>query len=97
MPAEAGSHSVICDPVRGGRLQPAVGRFSRSGLAQKRRGAHGGVAAVRDAVGDPDGAEAAAGQEQAGNRRDAPLDGGHAREMADLVLRALSRPAEQLG
>ena len=36
--------------------------------SKERRGAGGGLAAIGDAVGDADGAEAAAGEEDAGNR-----------------------------
>src|SRR5204862_60172 len=46
-----------------------------------------------DAVGDPDAAEAAAGEEHAGMPRERAIDGGHAVQMADLVLRVAAIPA----
>src|SRR4051794_9067155 len=61
---------------------------------QKRRGPCGGVAAIGDAVGDADRAEAATGHEESRDGGEALLDGGEALEMPDFILRALSRPAE---
>ena len=53
----------------------------------------GGRAAVGDAVGDADAAEAAAGDEQAGVRRQCALDRRHAIEVPDLVLRVRRAPS----
>src|SRR5580765_2469714 len=53
----------------------------------------GGGAAVRDAIGNADPTEAAAGDEKAGMRRELTLDGGESIEVSDLVLRVGVLPA----
>src|SRR5687768_2079456 len=60
----------------------------RSGLGRR-------LAPVGDAIGNTDGAEPAAGDEDAGNRGQQALDCRHALEVANFVLRALLRPPEQ--
>ena len=62
---------------------------------EKRRRFGRGLASIGDAVWNPDGSEATAGDEHAGNGRQVPVDRGHALQVADLVLRALLRPPEQ--
>ena len=52
-------------------------------------------ARIGDAVGDADRAEAAAGEEHAGQRGEVVVDRGHALEVPDFVLRALTRPTKK--
>lgn len=61
----------------------------------KFRGSRGSFAAVGNAVRDADGAEAAAGQEHSGNRRQALFDGRDARQVTDFILRTLPVKAVQ--
>src|ERR1051326_7057953 len=81
--------------MRGGRASPAGPARVRVLGAILDPGGHlpAGRASVRDAVGDPDAAEAAAREEHAGMPRERPIDGGDAVQMADLVLRVAAVPA----